>query len=49
MTDPAERAILDLLAARRLVAAGEVEITRRGEVVDPDTARGPVRIRGVGP
>jgi Protein of unknown function (DUF3253) len=32
-------------AARRLVAAGEVEITQRGTVVDPSTARGPIRIR----
>ena len=32
-------------AARRLVAAGEVEVTQGGEVVDPATARGPVRIR----
>ncbi len=32
-------------AARRLVEAGEVVITQRGEVVDLDTARGPIRIR----
>ena len=32
-------------AARRLVAAGKVEITQGGSVVDPDTARGPIRIR----
>lgn len=32
-------------AARRLVADGEVEITQRGRVVDPSTARGPIRIR----
>ncbi|MEM1182410.1 MAG: DUF2256 and DUF3253 domain-containing protein [Acidobacteriota bacterium] len=32
-------------AARRLVARGEVEITQRGRVVDPSTARGPIRIR----
>lgn len=32
-------------AARRLVARGEVEITQRGKVVDPSTARGPIRIR----
>ena len=32
-------------AARRLVAAGEVEITQGGAVVDPSTARGPIRIR----
>ena len=32
-------------AAARLVAAGEVEVTQGGEVVDLATARGPVRIR----
>jgi hypothetical protein len=32
-------------AARRLVAAGEVEITQGGSVVDPSTAKGPIRIR----
>jgi hypothetical protein len=32
-------------AARRLVAAGQVEITQGGAVVDPSTARGPIRIR----
>ena len=32
-------------AARRLVAAGEIEMTQQGVVVDPDTARGPVRLR----
>lgn len=32
-------------AARRLVAAGRVEITQRGAVVDPSTAKGAVRIR----
>ena len=32
-------------AARRLVAAGEVEVTQGGRVVDPATARGPIRIR----
>ncbi len=37
---PAARA-----AARRLAAAGEVEVTQRGEVVDVATARGPVRVR----
>jgi hypothetical protein len=34
-------------AARGLVEAGEVEITQRGEVVELDTVRGPVRIRRV--
>nr|WP_255378324.1 DUF2256 and DUF3253 domain-containing protein [Quadrisphaera sp. DSM 44207] len=32
-------------AARRMVAAGRAEITQRGAVVDPSTARGPVRVR----
>ena len=32
-------------AARRLVAAGEVEITQGGAVVDPSTAKGPIRVR----
>lgn len=32
-------------AARRLAAAGRVEITQGGRPVDPGTARGPVRIR----
>jgi hypothetical protein len=32
-------------AARRLVAAGRIEITQRGRVVDPSTARGPIRLR----
>jgi hypothetical protein len=32
-------------AAARLAAAGRVEVTQTGEVVDLATARGPVRIR----
>lgn len=32
-------------AARRLVAAGEIEITQGGRPVDPDHARGPIRLR----
>lgn len=32
-------------AAARLVSRGLVEITQRGEVVDPASARGPIRIR----
>ena len=32
-------------AARRLADAGEVEITQKGDVVDPESARGPIRIR----
>lgn len=39
LMEPARR------AARRLVAGGEVEITQGGHVVDPSTARGPIRIR----
>ncbi|OIK25470.1 DUF3253 domain-containing protein [Streptomyces malaysiense] len=39
LMEPARR------AARRLVVAGEVEITQSGHPVDPATARGPVRIR----
>ncbi|MET3718440.1 hypothetical protein ABIB27_000266 [Arthrobacter sp. UYEF21] len=34
-------------AARRLVDAGEVQITQGGSVVDPSTAKGPIRIRKV--
>ncbi|MFP4312540.1 MAG: DUF3253 domain-containing protein [Nitriliruptoraceae bacterium] len=41
LMEPARR------AARRLVARGEVELTQDGRVVDPSTARGPVRIRRV--
>jgi len=32
-------------AARELVARGELEVTQRGEVVDLDRARGPIRLR----
>jgi len=32
-------------AARRLVDAGDVEVVQGGRVVDPSTARGPIRIR----
>lgn len=32
-------------AARRLVGKGVVEITQRNQVVDPSTARGPIRVR----
>ena len=32
-------------AARRLVASGHIEITQKGKVVDPDRARGPIRLR----
>ena len=43
LMEPARR------AARRLVAAGEVEVTQKGRVVDPSTATGPIRIRRVQP
>jgi hypothetical protein len=33
------------VAAGRLAAAGQVQVTRRGEVVDVATTRGPVRVR----
>ena len=32
-------------AARRLVVAGKIEITQRGQIVDPSTAKGPIRLR----
>jgi hypothetical protein len=32
-------------AARRLVAAGKIVITQKGRVVDPSTARGPIRLK----
>ena len=32
-------------AARRLVARDQVVITQKGQVVDPSTAKGPIRIR----
>lgn len=41
LMEPARR------AARRLVASGDVVITQRGSVVDPSTAKGPIRIRRV--
>jgi hypothetical protein len=39
LMEPARR------AARRLVAADRIEITQHGQVVDPSTAKGPVRLR----
>jgi hypothetical protein len=41
LMEPARR------AARRLVDAGEVEITQAGHVVDPSSVKGPIRIRRV--
>lgn len=32
-------------AARRLVAQGRIEILQKGRVVDPSTAKGPIRLR----
>lgn len=32
-------------AARRLVARGRVDILQKGRIVDPDRARGPIRIK----
>ena len=32
-------------AARRLVAKGEIDILQKGQVVDPSTAKGPIRLR----
>ncbi len=34
-------------AARRLVKAGTAEITQGGHVVDPSTAKGPIRVRPI--
>ena len=39
LNEPARR------AARRLVAEGRLEMTQGGRVIDPSTARGPVRLR----
>lgn len=33
------------MAARRLVERGTVEIVQQGRVVDPSTAKGPIRLR----
>ena len=39
LMEPARR------AARRMVAAGSLEILQQGRVVDPSTAKGPIRLR----
>ncbi|MEM9378977.1 MAG: DUF3253 domain-containing protein [Planctomycetota bacterium] len=39
LMEPARR------AARRMVARGDAEITQGGRVVDPSSARGPIRVR----
>lgn len=36
------------MAARRLAAAGRLEILQKGRRVDPSTARGAIRLRGLG-
>lgn len=35
------------MSARLLVAKGEIVITQNGKVVDPSTAKGPIRLRKV--
>ncbi|QYF72322.1 DUF2256 and DUF3253 domain-containing protein [Cryobacterium sp. PAMC25264] len=39
LMEPARR------AARRMVARGDLQITQGGSVVDPSTAKGPIRLR----
>ena len=41
LIEPARR------AARRMVSRGELQITQGGAVVDPSTAKGPIRLRRV--
>ncbi|MEM8709981.1 MAG: DUF3253 domain-containing protein [Planctomycetota bacterium] len=43
LMEPARR------AARRLVAKGECVITQKNRIVDPSTAKGPIRVRRVRP
>ena len=43
-SDPAEMEEVRQ-AARRLVHEGRIEILQKGRVVDPSTARGPIRLR----
>lgn len=47
--DDGFRPLMELVrdAARTLVARGEIEVTQRGEPVDLDAARGPIRLRAV--
>lgn len=33
------------MAARRLVHKNQIQITQRGQVVDPSTAKGPIRLK----
>ena len=41
------RALMDRcrMAARRLVAQNVIDIVQRGRIVDPSTAKGPIRLR----
>ena len=39
------RSLLDERQAKRMVARGEIDITQRGRLVDPDDVRGPIRLR----
>lgn len=41
LMEPARR------AARRLVGEGRIQITQGGNIVDPSTAKGPIRLRRV--
>ena len=45
--DDGFRPLMDLVrdAARAMVARGELEVTQKGEVVDLDGAKGPIRLR----
>ena len=40
-----ELRVVDQLDLARPKAPGELEVTQRGEVVDLDSARGPIRLR----
>jgi hypothetical protein len=48
--DDGFRPLMDTVrdAARDLVAAGRIEVTQKGERVDLDTVRGPVRLAATG-
>ncbi len=45
--DDGFRALMPLVrdAAAAMVARGELEVTQRGRVVEPQSARGPIRLR----
>ncbi len=48
--DDGFRPLMDTMrgAARELVDAGRIEVTQRGERVDLDTVKGPVRLGAIG-